>query len=410
MSWLQEQAEEARLEREGIRATEGLKLLRYGKAPIWDWTEKKNISEEVINVNGNPFVIGTGVGGGTYGKVYDLWNTEPFEFEVEDGTKRKLITLGERSTKVMKEMKLPFGKVPGVIQEATIQQKLTEKEPGVCPALYEFGKIQTGNYLSYILIMERCEEKVRDLLPQISDEKAILDYLKQIAKILQRLHKYDFNHRDLKSDNVMFNRVPESAEYPLGKKYLLIDFGLACGTFDGKKYAGMFYKKDGECVRPSRDLALVLYELAITLPRRFPDLQRFIRLVLTFKQGDGTTCNMIDECAVDARRGQRWDWDRWTYNFLNRGDITNKNTTPEGLLTAIEVYEKKGIAKCEQEGFVMDPIADACVADPGVGKAPVSPDFILSPDTPKGGNRRGQKTRRLKKSKRSRRQRKRSTR
>ena len=250
--------------------------------------------------------------------------------------------------------------IRNLIQEVTIQQKLSELVPGVCPKVYEFGKIKDKN--EYVIVMEKCEGTARSWLRNNGNrDDVVLDYLEQAAQMLKRTRPYNFNHRDLKSDNIMYKHVasrdPSSGRMRNRKKYLLIDFGFSCATFDGVRYEGTLYFDPGiKCFRESRDLALLVFEL-LSFRNLSPDMVKFLQLVLTFNY-KGKKCDMSKGCLPDFDA----DW-LSAYDFLDKDGVDNPNTTPDGLLRAVEAYRKGGIKECEK-GFI-DPMKDVCVPDPG---------------------------------------------
>lgn len=290
----------------------------------------------IVAPSGERFLIGKRIGSGSFGRVHEVG-----------------------VDKIIKIMRLDpdDGDEENLVQEVTIQQKLSEKEPGVCPKVYAFGKIvETGEYL---ILMEKCVNTARNLFEAGAKEEDFLDYYEQIANIMSRLEKYQFNHRDLKSDNVMY-KLNEAGK----KQYLLIDFGYSCATIDGVNYAGTTYFKPGEkCFRRSRDLAQMIYESLFHLTvAAHPNLRKFAQLVLTFKF-KGKTCDMSKGCFPDFNA----EWAD-TYDFLNRDDVENPNTTPEGLQKAIMSYRQGGLKSC-QAGFIVNPINDECVPEPGAPAA-----------------------------------------
>lgn len=433
-------------------AIASLKVLAYGEKMFYHYG--KLYPQPVINIGGQEYILDRLIGEGSFGRVFELATIVNRQGNLMRGPDAQMI---------LKWVKIPDHKVPAFLNEVVIQQKLAEKEPGICPRVYDYGKIPMGDGSHrYIVVMEKCEAAARDWLKvqtiRMKDE--VLHYLESLAQMLQILEKYQFNHRDLKSDNVMYKVfITREARDPMTGRpgrfiqrlqYYLIDFGFSCATFDGVEYRGTLYNfKPPTCFRKSRDLAQTVFEL-LAFPNLGPELTRFVQLLLTFdytdKQGQMRKCEMAkkDGCMPDF--DGTW---RKTYDFLNEETVENPNTTPEGLLNAIKMYREKGIAACEK-GFV-DPVKDQCVPDPGpvpadlaaaaagagpVGASPVEhiarpvadvaatgADLDLSPDQPappplipptppktEEGAGRPRKTRRLKKSKRSRRQRKRSTR
>jgi serine/threonine protein kinase len=235
------------------------------------------------------------------------------------------------------------------LEEVTIQTKLNETVPDVCPKLYSSGLVPRTN--EYAIVMERCEGTAEDLFLSNPDPELRLQYFEQVAKILQKLEPYRFNHRDLKSDNVMYKRDPTTGKYT----FLLIDFGFSCITLDGKKYAGtLYFKSTDKCFRRSRDLAQLMFE---SMRHLNGDLLTFAQLVLTFTY-KGKTCDMSKGCPPDFRAS----WSD-TYDFLNTPGVENPNTTPEGLIRAVETYRKGGLGAC-RAGFVVHPVANQCVPAP----------------------------------------------
>ena len=349
---------------------QSLKTFQYQVTPMWDNDQMTYVNASTISFHPSKFFVfgDPPLGSGTYGRVYQLR-----EFIEDKSYYDTVLLIGPRLNIILKWIKLTGDKVPNLVQECAIQQKLFQKEPGVCPNLYEYGKViivdETGRpAYRYIVVMEMCVGTARSLLHRQNRlipkdnpviDYLVLDYLEQMAKILKRLEKYNFNHRDLKSDNIMFKRVAVDSEHPFGYKFLLIDFGFSCATFDGTQYEGTLYFKPGaKCFRKSRDIASLVFEL---LSLNITDtMKRFGKLLLTF-DFNGKPCDMTTGCLPDFDG-------KWlsTYNFLDKDDVENPNTTPNGLLAAIRAFREKGIEKCEQEGFIKDPVKDACVPDPGV--------------------------------------------
>lgn len=309
--------------------------------------------------------LGRKVGEGTFGTVYEVTGGSTPQIA-------KIIPGGPGGTYIDEDA------VQKLLQEVMIQQKLSEKVPGSCPKIYMFGKeTDSNNYVDYAVVMEKCEGTARSWLKNNGGkDEVVLDYLEQVANILKRAKEFNFNHRDLKSDNIMYKSVDrvnlKTKAVTKVKKYLLIDFGFSCATFDGIGYEGTLYFPPGiKCFRESRDLAMLIFEL-LWFKNLTPDMQKFIQLLLTF-DFKGKKCDMSQGCLPDFNG----DWLK-TYKFLDRDDVENPNTTADGLLNAINAYRIKGIKACEQDGFVVDPVKDVCVPSPGppvvaAMKPPVTP-------------------------------------
>jgi serine/threonine protein kinase len=207
----------------------------------------------------------------------------------------------------------------------------------------------------YVIVMEECEGTARSLFKTMNNNYLVLSYLEQIATILKNAKPFGFNHRDLKSDNVMYKTVEEEITFPgteekfmtRQKKFLLIDFGFACATFDGVKYEGtLYFDPEIKCFRESRDLAMLVFDLT-KLNVVDEEMKHFLKLVLTFDY-KGKKCDMSCGCLPDFNG----EWKK-IYDFLDRDDVENPNTTPDGLLNAIKAYREGGIEACEG-GFILN--------------------------------------------------------
>lgn len=312
--------------------------------------------DTLVSQTGEKYPVDTKLGEGSFGKVFS------------SGPDKIIKIIKSRDATAKKHM----------MEEITIQQKINEKVPDVCPKLYAYGFVPRSG--DYAIIMERCDGTARNLFKTNTDPELMLQYYEQVAAILQKLAPYQFNHRDLKSDNVMYKKDPATGKHT----FLLIDFGFSCITVDRQRYQGTSYFKPTEkCFRRSRDLAALVFESLYLI--KGGDLRTFAQLVLTFPY-NGTTCDMTQGCKPEFPVAQ-WSG---TYDFLNRDSVENPNTTPEGLIKAVQAYRQGGLQACKA-GFVVHPIANQCVPvppapapaalQPGVSPKPhiASPAAALAP-------------------------------
>jgi serine/threonine protein kinase len=317
--------------------------------------------------------IGFKLGGGSYGATYTIKDKKT----------------GYSTEEIIKFFKdaTDDDEVNDFKQEVAIQQKLTEKIPRSCPKIISSGKAKFPEPPERevpAIIMEQYESTAHAWLKQNNsyDDKALLDFLEQIATILKKAEAFQFNHRDLKSDNIMFKTVAGPKPWQVKPEFALIDFGFSCATFDGVLYESTAHFPAGtQCFRKNRDLASLLYELVVyhTLTQ---NMKKFLQLLLVFEV-DGKKCKMAEACPPEFNG----NWHS-VYSFLNRDDLKNDNTTPDGLLRAIAKYREGGLQACE--GGFLDPVKDQCVPDPGspvsikIAGEPDSPlsSLTLSPDTP----------------------------
>ena len=271
--------------------------------------EYQFVDNKVISPSGKIWEMGQPIAAGTYGSVV----------ETNDG-------------KIMKIQKTKDYKLPKVLPEIQIQQKLSLLEPGTCPIIYEYGVVYSEtNIVHVVTIMQRCDGTVDRLFKKVHTIGIFMEWLDQTATILHRLEKYEFNHRDLKPDNMMYR-------YRRGKyQFLLIDFGFACATFgDEKLAAALYYAPTEVCFRKSRDLSQLLYAFYHWHSDAFPpDVGNFVEQLLTFKTPKGKSCKMFEnKCSP-------YKIDEWldTYEFTNRSDIENPNATPAAILESIELFK-----------------------------------------------------------------------
>jgi len=215
--------------------------------------------------------------------------------------------------------------------EARIHEALsTLTDPPVCPRLVAWGipkyVSDATTDITYppmgVLVMQSATGTARDYLTETKSEDAILDYYTQVATILTRLEPYKFNHRDLKSDNILY--VMED-DKPV---FLLADFGHACATIDGTELSGQLEVEEttGGCFRKSRDLAQLVFDSRRFLPEG-SRIERFAQSLLVIGPGFPG----------------RWEE---TYDYFDNKDIETPKTVPEKFLKAIADY------RSDPEGFL----------------------------------------------------------
>ena len=269
------------------------------------------------------------LGSGTYGSIFSTSQNRVIKYLKQDNEK-------------------------SFLTECAIQKYLSDHEPGCCPRLFEYGKRSNGKY---VVVMEEYEATARTLLQKNPSTKLVLEFLRQVATLLKSLQeKYEFCHRDLKTDNIMYKTEPDGSY-----RFALIDFGFSCATLDGVKInpSGFIFMK-GECARTSRDLTQLCYETLLYNPTLSADLQIFLQLVLTFPLPNGKICKMFENKCPPHKIKTWLD----TYYFTAKNGIENPNATPDGLLHAIQMFETQGIQACTKHGFILDPIQEVCVAKP----------------------------------------------
>jgi serine/threonine protein kinase len=173
------------------------------------------------------------------------------------------------------------------------------------PRVFYVGEDATN----YYIIMEQMratlyEKQTHMLWPQ--DNELLYTFIAQTAKILDFLYKaLQYNHRDLKTNNIMYIRDAAGAHVRL------IDFGFSCLNYHGLNL-GMSGKMFNNCTLEMRDMSFFIYFIYFS---GFPTIP---------------TGNMKDiaRCLLDSWVYAPADW-RKAYSFYNDAKYVNPNMVPD---------------------------------------------------------------------------------
>ena len=198
---------------------------------------------------------------------------------------------------------------------------------------YEMAHDATHNMI--FMRMELLEGTLGDLIhahtPDEND-RLIPDILQQIATISEFFQtNLAMNHRDMKSNNVMYS-------IQNGKPCVkLIDLGLSCMTYKGIHISGEgIFPSTHTCNRKSRDVTFLLMELLLDFPDKMsPKLYETLRKLLRFRTPH-SECQMNGFCVEEGLR----EWAN-SYEFLNRKNIENPHTTPKEIKHRMSNFTKK---------------------------------------------------------------------
>ncbi len=238
------------------------------------------------------------------------------------------------------------------------------------PQLYEMAIDPQRNLL---LIRQ---ERLHDTLTQMysSSTKEQNDYnvpetLGDLAYVLNFFYKeLHFNHRDLKSDNVMY-KLSKS-----GKAMIrLIDFGFSCITWNGVQISGThFFPLETQCFVPSRDLTQFVYEIWYSFRSRFSTkLQKLLEELLTFPTGK-RMCSLFKGCSYKGH--SVYGWGSNLYEFLNLPEVQNPKAIPGTLYKRMSQHMGRGTPK------TVSPILPLQRTETGKIKQCL-PEQILNPKT-----------------------------
>jgi alpha-tubulin suppressor-like RCC1 family protein len=220
-----------------------------------------------------------------------------------------------------------------IVQEETKRLNF-ESEFGskLCPEIFEFA--YDGDKTLYIF-QEKLDQTFRNEFENKRLTPAeIANMFTQLAIKLNWLYdQLEFNHRDLKSDNVMIQYRPDGS-----REVVLIDFGFACMTYRGNRIKASPYFEGDKCFQETRDLTFLLYELYMhTLEQRkfLPrDIGEVIRDMLVFKVR-GHVCDLV-KGKCDSRNVEWED----IYDLLNKSYVYNPKATTDVVIEKMAPFLK----------------------------------------------------------------------
>lgn len=301
-------------------------------------------------------------------------------FEFESGTYTRITTLGagmygtthrvedgEGNDFAVKVVRVGRNDLHGFLKECIIQILLEKgsrnKAHGpYVPVVYEVGYNRETERA--FLRTERLEQTaytyINDHSPEEND-KIVPAMLTQISKILYRFgRRFQFNHRDLKTDNIMFRTVD-------GKiRFKLIDFGYSCITWRGLNISGNgYFSARKTCFRTDRDLTQLMYNVARYHTANISDeLHERIREMIVANVGKAHVCDMV----VGCNKLEQW---RNTYNFLNRKNVFVPGGEPMAVVDEMQRFRnglpfqgfppraRSPMKPCEH-GKVRNPVTRRC--------------------------------------------------
>ncbi len=259
-------------------------------------------------------------------------------------------TLGEGSNGVTYQCSTPSGEYVAIkrvfsittalmlrnfLNEAIMQIILERESAGqpdgpYVPTIYAVGYDRTGKE-GYI-----CSQMMRNTLKALADANTaamndiiIPDAIKQVATMLKFFgSRLEFNHRDLKGDNVMYIRTPDNK--PIFK---LIDMGMSCLTWRGLKFSGSSYFGASSCFKKDRDLAQLLLYIHNHMHKVSPRLRGHIRAMLQANVAGDHVCNVPTGCPANGVT----DW-LSSYKFIDRANVAFERTSPNEARAAMNEF------------------------------------------------------------------------
>jgi len=231
------------------------------------------------------------------------------------------------------------------------------------------------------------------------NKEELLSYILQISLALHNLYKkgMEFNHRDLKTDNLMYvntedvyfdvdinvdksiglSGVEKKLKFQFktyGYMHKIIDFGLSCTSYRGVKLNSTgFFEIEDPCFSRSRDLTQLIYILLnVNWNILDDDLIGYFGSILDITSECKLWMNLLDtdvatttDSSVDisissdeedeeddeeSESGMSFnekcakinDWDSKLYRLLDAKNYDNKKAYPEKIINDIYEYTLKG--------------------------------------------------------------------
>lgn len=307
------------------------------------------------------FTIEKEIGSGTYGKVYLIKDSKSKSYVLkvpkiseEMKVENVLSDFYEEALKqiICYEKSAPnhlCGKIiciaQGVSSEETKGPKVGNTGPSVPYIIQEYFPKTLSEYLI---------ETVTQHSPSIKFKKELvfLALVKKLCIKLSSIQDFEFNHRDMKADNIMLTYDGKGHVNDI----FLIDFGYSCVNINGYKLGqntALFGK--AKCYRSSRDLSFLIFSIYYTLRKAGLNFtlqtESFIKWLLSFKIKD-TVCEPYNGCdyeissdfnkmdygtLLELREVNR-DLFNQAYHFFDKNYVENPKTNPENLIGYIDSF------------------------------------------------------------------------
>ena len=284
------------------------------------------------------------IGAGTFGAISECANVEtckpvaikvirflpkngPIEFQTHNFLKECIIQIILAS--VSKQLGFPNGGVPEI---------------------YSVGFYYDASGLNGIIVSELMKNTLRAYIEgkdKETNDIIIPDMLLQISHILHFFgDTLQFNHRDLKDDNIMYTKI-----------YKLIDFGFSCLQWNQLQIkTSLQFPIERPCFKEGRDLAQLIYYLIYFQGYNFSArLNEWMRSRL-FVNYSGSRVSLSN--WISTSKEIPWPY---TYGFFNRNTVRFLKSNPQQIRNSIHALP-----------FVMGPAGSAGPAAAGAASVPAA--------------------------------------
>ena len=266
---------------------------------ITDIQEAKRIDKE-IQFAKKRYKLYNRLGQGVYGKTYKA---------MANGTMYAL--------KIIKKESLLALLTESIIHILLMKESEHEENGPFVPRFYEFAYNSEVDeaYIVSELMVGTLSKAIQENTKEENDF-ILTEAITQISEALDFFgERLQFNHRDLKPDNIMYTKTPYGAY-----SFKLIDFGFSCLTWEGLSIQDEeFFTSGNPCFKKDRDIPQLLYYLVMYIGRKYISdnlLTRFDTILISKIQND-KKCYMIEGCTKEGLKG----WQS-SYIFLNRKNVS----------------------------------------------------------------------------------------
>jgi len=258
----------------------------------------------LVILDGVRYPVSENLGSGTFGTTYKARAPDGTEVAIKIV---KSLTTDKKKANFISEC---------IMQIVMAEASKAETDGPYVPTVYKIGFNSTYHF-GYL-----CSELMRNTLNGLiksygpaENDVVIPDALQKISRVLSFFYdKLKFNHRDMKTDNIMY--VRKGAD----RIFKLIDFGYSCLTLPTKAgpiqiRGGDYFEETSTCFKQDRDLSQLLYAILQSPRLLSSELQkRFSEMLLANVKRH--TCRMVDGCPKDKLK--KWED---VYDFLDRKNV-----------------------------------------------------------------------------------------
>jgi len=210
-----------------------------------------------------------------------------------------------------------------ILQILLYHETKKQKDGPYVPEIYEIAYDPKEKQLFMIQeMMDGTFESLIKSRTKLENETHLPQEFQTIASQLEWLGQHlQFNHRDFKSDNIMYKQHGSTYELRL------IDFGQSCMTWHGHvlSAASYIFPTTRKCYRKSRDLTALFFEIAVYEGSYISKKTRELLHTMTTFYVHGKKIDMI----------KNMNWNN-TYNFLNGKNVENPKAVPTTVRKTIK--------------------------------------------------------------------------